>query len=115
MPFFYYRVMSKTSFETGPLAIFSMKVCRARADPSPHSSPNLNPNPDQGRLGHRAARAWVGLTDPTPPIHATRPHRHSNQVYCVSNALAVLVGLAYANCMVFGGPVTADGQAVTKS
>ena len=28
VPFLYYRVMSKTSFETGPLAIFSMKVCQ---------------------------------------------------------------------------------------
>ena len=114
MPFLYYRVMSKTSFETGPLAIFSMKVCRGMASLTPHITPTLTSilHPEQGRPGHRAAGAWVPpATHTTPPT----PHRRSNQIYCVSNALAVLVGLAYANCMLLGGPVTPDGQAVAKS
>ena len=68
VPFLYYRVMSKTSFETGPLAIFSMKVCRGMASLTPHITPTLTSilYPEQGRPGHTAAAvSYTHLTLPT--------------------------------------------------
>ena len=84
VPFLYYRVMSKTRFETGPLAIFSMKVGRGSASGWPHwrltSPPPLTSpaSPQPGLLREQRAggpgRPWLRqLHDLRRGGHSGRP------------------------------------------